>query len=144
MLRPKSKPRSNPLEVAFASVYILYAQAKEYHFNVTGPTFYGDHKTYDGIADFAIEWFDMLGERMKALEIPVTVCPDHLLSISCFKKPEDASSAKAMNAGMLQSLECISEFLNSIEDGVDNTTSNMLQELDAVVGKYIYFVRSSA
>ena len=135
----RSRARGNPLEVIFSSMLPLYQLAKQCHFNVTGPSFYGDHKTYDGIADVAIDWFDILGERMRALQIPVSVSGEGgLVTV-----PSVSHDADNLLKVMLGALENVSGYINANVDNVDNTTSNMLQELDAALGKQAYFVRSS-
>lgn len=136
--------KTNALEVATLNTMALYLQAKMFHLNVTGPRFYGDHKTYDGIAEVGVTWFDVLAERMRALDMKVCTCPKMVDKLSMMDDGADEdSSAEDMAKCMLESLEEFSEFLQASFDGLDDTTSNMLQELDAELGKQIYFVRSS-
>lgn len=136
--------KANALEVITLNTMALFLQAKKFHLNVTGPRFYGDHKTYDGIADVGMEWFDTLAERMRALDMTICTCPKLIDKLSMMDTGADEdSSAEEMAQAMLASLEEFSEFLQAAFEGVDATTSNMLQELDAALGKQIYFVRSS-
>lgn len=143
---PKPVKTTAPdLEVILGSLMCLYIKAKRYHFNVTGPTFHGDHVTFDGIADGALEWYDVIGERMRALDIPVCACPARHAEVAVFDTmgvPTDAP-AKAMLAEMLHSLERLSTACNSGKFEGGPTTENILQEVDAFVGKQMYFVRSS-
>lgn len=136
--------KANALEVITLNTMALYLQAKMFHLNVTGPRFYGDHKTYDGIADVGMEYFDILAERMRALDMTVCSCPKMVAKVSVMDDGADEdSSAEEMAKTMLASLEEFSELVQAAFDGTDATTSNLLQELDAALGKQIYFVRSS-
>lgn len=146
MLQPKkkTKPQDCPLEVLTANMVALQMQAKMFHLNVTGPRFYGDHKTYDGIYEVADSWFDILAERMRALEMPVCVCPAWVLTHSLIEGGAgEGDSAEAMARTMVSSLEVLSEHINEKFDAFDDTTLNIVQELDAELGKQLYFVRSS-
>ncbi|MGL5016377.1 MAG: hypothetical protein ACRC6V_19180 [Bacteroidales bacterium] len=138
------KPQDCPLEVLTANMVALQMQAKMFHLNVTGPRFYGDHKTYDGIYEVADEWFDILAERMRALEMPVCVCPAWVLTHTLIEGGAgEEDTADAMARTMMSSLEIISEHINEKFDNFDDTTLNIVQELDAELGKHLYFVRSS-
>ncbi|MGL6100068.1 MAG: hypothetical protein ACRC0G_10640 [Fusobacteriaceae bacterium] len=145
MLKPtlKIKTQDNPLEVLTANMIALQMQAKLFHLNVKGPRFYGDHKTYDGIYEMADDWFDTLAERMRVLEMPVPVCPAWVLTHSLIEGGSEEDSAEAMAVSMVSSLEILSEHINEKFDGFDDTTLNIVQELDAEIGKQLYFVRSS-
>lgn len=140
-----SKKNGNcPLEVLTANMVALQMQAKMFHLNVTGPRFYGDHKTYDGIYEVADDWFDTLAERMRALQKPVCVCPQWVMTFSVLDDSADeGSGAELMAKSILCSMENISAHIQSMVNEVDPTTANIVQELDAELGKQMYFVRSS-
>lgn len=136
--------KAKVLEVVTANMLSLYMKAKCFHLNVTGPRFYGDHKTYDGIADVALEWFDVLAERMRALDEEVESSPKWAISLSVMADTaKSTSDAESMAEDMLAGLEAISEYINAKLNEADNTTQNILQEVDAALGKQMYFVRSS-
>lgn len=143
MLKPIKRTETNPLEVITASTLMLYMTAKTYHLNVTGPTFYGDHKTYDGIAEMAIEWYDTLAERMRALELVVPSTPSWVLETSIVGEGTPSLGADGMLEAMLTNLETFSRYINNNLKNFDPTTQNMAQELDAQLGKFTYFIRSS-
>ena len=137
---------SKALEISAANMLALKVQAKCFHLNVTGPRFYGDHKTYDGIAEVADGWFDTIAERMRALGIKVVSTLEWADDASLLSDIADEDSdADSMVECMVESLENIIEFLrNSYEEkGLDVASSNMLQELETDLGKQLYFVRSS-
>lgn len=137
---------SKALEVSAANMVALKVQAKCFHLNVIGPRFYGDHKTYDGIASLADEWFDTIAERMRALDIKVVSTLEWAEDASLLSDSADEESdADSMVECMVESLDNIIEFLRASyeEKGLDVASSNMLQELETDLGKQLYFVRSS-
>lgn len=138
------KKNDNLLEVLAANMVALQMQAKMFHLNVTGPRFYGDHKTYDGIYEVADEGFDILAERMRTLNQPVCVCPQWVMTYSILDDSADENSgAELMAKSILQSMENISAHILYMDGKVDPTTLTIVQDLDAELGKHIYFVRSS-
>lgn len=144
MLKPKSTTKTgSPIETVTASCIALYMAAKAYHLNVTGPTFYGDHKTYDGIAEMSIGWYDVFAERMRFMNMPVQSSITWVAQKSIIKDANIAQEAEGMLGSMLEMLESFSAFINTELQNFDPTTQNIVQELDADIGKQIYFVRSS-
>lgn len=132
------------LEELTANMVALQMQAKMFHLNVTGPRFYGDHKTFDGIYELADKWFDIFAERMRALEKTVCSCPEWVMAYSVLDDSADENSAaEAMCKSILQSMNNISGHIQAMDGKVDPTTLNLAQEFDAELGKHIYFVRSS-
>lgn len=131
------------LEVITANMMGLFLLAKCCHLNVTGPRFYSDHKTYDNLAATALEWYDTLAERMRALEIPVVSTAEWVDDANLLEEVNYDDDADSMAEGVLGSLTNLSEYINKNQGKVDNTTSNILQELDAELGKHAYFIRSS-
>lgn len=135
----------NSLEVLTANATLLYMKAKNYHLNVAGPRFYGDHKTYDGIAEVALTWFDTLAERMRTLQEKVCVCTGWVEANALFDIEEDADewTAEEMAQDMVATLQCISTYIQVSCDSLDDTTLNMVQEFDSELGRQLYFVQSS-
>lgn len=147
MMKPqgsKTKPQATPLEVITANMLCLYMKAKLFHLNASGEGFYGAHKTFDGIADLGVDWFDTLAERMRALQIPVCVCPSWANEHSLLEEETGYDSEiDEMFESMTSDLEVLSNYINAHIKSYDGTTGNMLQELDAELGKQAYFTRSS-
>ena len=137
---------SKVLEIAAANMVALKLQAKCFHLNVTGPRFYSDHKTYDGIAEMADEWFDTLAERLRALSVKVPSSLEWAQDASMLSDSADEDSdADSMAECMVESLETFIDYLrkNYEAKGLDVASSNMLQEVETDLGKQLYFVRSS-
>lgn len=132
-----------PLEVITLTTVSLYLLAKAYHLNVTGPSFYGDHKTYDGVADVAIEWFDKLAERMRALQQPMNPTLTRVASISVLDEADISLDAEGMRKDMVAALEAFREYIVDKLGTFDDVTGNQLQELAYDLDRQAYFVRSS-
>ncbi len=133
----------NSLEQLTANTMNLYLKAKCYHLNVTGPRFYSDHKTYDGIAATALEWYDTFAERMRRLGQTVPSNSEWLCDNQMFVPGNPELSAEEMAQCILASMENMSTYVQVACDDMDDTTLNMAQEFDADIGLHIYFVRSS-
>lgn len=140
----KNKPQATPLEVITANMLCLYMKAKLFHLNAVGEGFYGAHKTFDKIAGLGTDWFDILAERMRALQLPVCVCPAWASELDLLN--DDVSydgEIDEMYGCMTGDLEVLSNYINAHVNSYDGTTGNILQELDAQLGKFAYFTRSS-
>lgn len=131
------------LEVVTANTLALYLKAKCYHLNVTGPRFYGDHKTYDGIAEAATKWFDTFAERMRTLGVMVPASSDWIEENELFAPGALDFNAEEMAEDILTSMENFSVYMQTQCNDLDDTTLNSVQEFDFELGRHIYFVRSS-
>lgn len=145
MLKPKTgnKPIvSNTLSVVAASLLDLYMLSKKYHLHVKGPRFYGDHKTYDGIADMSLEWFDTIAEFMRSGGESVPCEPDLVHSQSLVTFPT-AVTADQMVDHMDETLEDIIEFMHESYGNSNPTIDSLLQDFEVEISKHHYFIKSS-
>ena len=135
------KTSEDVLSVVLANLYIIGIKAKNYHWNTEGPSFYGDHKTYDTIYEGAYGHIDTIGERMRALQYKVRSDLPFIMKTATVSDDFE-TEADEMCCDMTETLE---EFSGNIHEGfifVDRTTENILQEIDAWAGKMAYFTRS--
>lgn len=102
------------------------------HWNVKGPNFVDIHTDTGTIYDLFIEWQDTIAERVKALNTSFQVAK----GIS-HDAPDVADQAKAV-AIVLSSLNTMKYAIQTATKSVDDTTANMLQELEAEVDKWIW------
>lgn len=133
------------LQGILGHLVLLYIKAKNYHWNVHGPEFYGLHKTFDGVQEVALDWADRIGERMRSLQIPVDATAKRFLADACFPEGNMKLDATTMCNDLLKTVDCI---VACTEDMIkanvpDTTTVNQLQELSYDLGKQSYFLRSS-
>lgn len=137
--------QENTLQALVGNLTLLYIKAKNYHWNVSGPEFYGLHHTFDGIQEGALDWVDTIGERMRSLQQPVCACAGAYLKDSWFDEGDFQASAGDMKQDMTKTLEVMSSHIMSMITGgaFDEVTSNKLQDLCSFIDKQTYFVRSS-
>lgn len=126
------------------SVVVLRLKAHNCHFNVEGPTFYSDHKTYEGLFETLDGWIDTLGERLRALQYPVCIEIPMLVNDSVIEFECVGTDAEKMRTFLLKDLETLINFIEISFVKLDDTTANILQELSRDLGKQAYFIRSSA
>lgn len=140
-----SKKVAVTLPALVGNLTLLYIKAKNYHWNTSGPSFYGDHHTFDGIQEGALDWVDTIGERIRALQEPICACAGAYLEDSWFPEGDFTLDAEGMKSDMVKTLDCISSHLMDMIKGgeFDDVTSNILQDLCAFIDKQNYFVRSS-
>lgn len=133
------------LKDILGNLVLLQIKAKNYHWNTEGHSFYGDHKTFDGIHEMVSDWIDKIGERMRAKKIPVNATASEYLNSAIFPEGDYEFDDVEMRKDMVRTLEAISQMLMSVIDSntVDTVTSNILQDLCADVDKHAYFVRSA-
>ena len=137
----KIKTSDEVLSVVLANLYVIGIKAKNYHWNTEGPSFYGDHKTYDQIYEGAYDNIDTIGERMRALEYKVQSDLAFIMNTATVSD-DFVEDADEMCCDMTETLEDFSENLKEAMMYVDRTTENILQEIDAWAGKMAYFTRS--
>lgn len=141
--RPK-RPAPESLQVLVGNLTLLQIKAKNYHWNVTGESFYGDHHTFDGLADLVEDWIDTIAERMRALQEPVDARADLYLESMWFSEGDHEIDRDDMVGGMVSTLETVATHLYSMIRDADNpVTQNILQDLCADLEKQAYFLRSS-
>jgi starvation-inducible DNA-binding protein len=97
----------------------LTIDAKQAHWNVTGPAFLPLHALTDQLADDARAWTDRIAERAVALGFAVDARAGTI-----------ASAAREFPAGYLTDREVIGELTMSI-DAVAGTTRRSLTDLEA-------------
>ncbi|QQG33681.1 DNA-binding protein [Cronobacter phage A24] len=145
--KPKSSSKSSTdtLQSLVGNLTLLYIKAKNYHWNTTGPNFYGDHHTFDGIQEGALDWIDTVGERIRALQQSICACAGAYLEDAWYPEGDYELDAEGMKADMVKTLDCISAHIMDMikSSEFDEVTSNILQDLCAFIDKQNYFVRSS-
>lgn len=141
--RPK-RPAPESLQVLVGNLTLLQIKAKNYHWNVTGESFYGDHHTFDGLADLVEDWIDTIAERMRALQESVDARAALYLESMWFSEGDHEIDRDDMVGGMVSTLETVATHLYSMIRDADNpVTQNILQDLCADLEKQAYFLRSS-
>lgn len=139
-----SRNGQDTLQNLVGNLTLLQIKAKNYHWNVSGESFYGDHHTFDGLADLVEDWIDTIAERMRALQQPVNASAAFYLENLWFTEGDYELDRDEMVEGMVSTLETVSTHLYTmIRDEENPVTQNILQDLCANLEKQAYFLRSS-
>ncbi|MCS5737373.1 Dps family protein, partial [Herbiconiux daphne] len=134
------------LQDLVANLELLYVKAKNFHWNVTGPNFIGLHETFDGVQEVALEWADLIAERMRALDIKVDSRMSTYIKQAWFPEAREEMMQFEMIKDMVLTLDCISAYLYKAIDKhtFDPVTENKLQDLCHEIAKQNYFVKSNS
>ncbi|OGU33181.1 MAG: DNA starvation/stationary phase protection protein [Ignavibacteria bacterium GWA2_35_9] len=112
---------SELMKEVLADQFVLYVKARNYHWNVTGPQFYGLHavfeKTYDELADD----IDSVAERIRVLGSKVPSTMKEFWEISTLEeKPGNYPEYPVMVQTIVNDFETIIEKLNSAAHKMQN------------------------
>jgi starvation-inducible DNA-binding protein len=125
----------------------LMHEAKQAHWNVTGPSFIALHKLFDEIVDAAEEWMDLVAERVVQLggtaegTIQVaarqTELPAYPVGISAEREHVDAlsSALAAYGKGVRQAIDDTDRL-------GDKDTADIFTEISRGADKYLWFVEA--
>lgn len=131
------------LSKVLASIVYLRLTSHMAHFNVTGPSFYSDHKTYESVYEMFNEWIDNLGERITAIGHPVDIHPECLADCVVFGSGHEdpVQDAGRLCMSLLSKMDALSAYVMGVLDKVDEVSANMLQDFCHNLDKQRYFVR---
>jgi starvation-inducible DNA-binding protein len=119
------------LNALLADYQVFYQKLRSYHWNVSGPMFFGLHEKFEGLYGDAATKVDELAERVLAVGgKPVSTLKEQ---ISCARLQEDSTtpSAKDMVRNVQGDLERLNSSLREVahqatESG-DSATANLLE-----------------
>ncbi|MBT9252666.1 MAG: DNA starvation/stationary phase protection protein Dps [Brockia lithotrophica] len=125
----------------------LERQAKQAHWNVKGPGFYGQHKLFDELHELAEEWIDLVAERIAQLghltegtlqrAAELTRLPEFPLGLTS-ERDNVEQLAKALAAFTAHTREV----LKKSEELGDPITADILTEVTRGAEKYLWFVEA--
>ena len=130
-----------------ADAFDFMSQSKQAHWNVKGQNFWQLHKLFDEIAGEAVEWVDMVAERITALGGYATGTARMAAAASQLPEfPTDITEGMDFVQAMVERLAAYS---NSAREGIDKTekwgdvdTSDLLTEISRCADKYLYFLEA--
>lgn len=70
------------LEETFAGNFVVYYRAHQAHVNVTGRSFYQDHKLLKGIYKVLQDHIDDLGEKLRTIKAHMPMCLTYVVATS--------------------------------------------------------------
>ena len=86
MLNESKLKTAELLKGILADQFILQTKARNYHWNVTGPNFYGLHLAFENIYNELSEEIDSVAERIRALDYKAPGTLKELLSLSSLQE----------------------------------------------------------
>lgn len=137
----KTKELETKIEISelmkeiLADQFILYTKARNYHWNVTGPHFYGFHAAFEKIYDELAEDIDAVAERIRVLGSKAPGTLKEFLSLSTLQEePGKYSNHLSMVQNIVNDLDTVIEKLNSAaykiqNDFNDEVTAGMFYSL---------------
>ena len=118
-------------------LYHLASQAKNVHWNVTGPSFYGIHKICDEVDEVVRGLGDRVAEHMRFMnQMPMI---EHDPSLTTVPK---TSNAIALVDTLLEILDDVYSTAESDRKGADSSEKAIIDDIQEELGKFIYFLRS--
>jgi len=142
----KAKMASHLVNV-LSDTYVLAIKLHGYHWNVTGPAFYGLHKQFEDQYKELIEAADELAERLRVMEVYAPGSMELFLQNSAIKEASVSPiSASAMIKDLLKSHEILrarlAEAAEVADDCDDDVSEGMLIDRLAYHDKVIWMLRS--
>ncbi|QQK87946.1 putative DPS protein [Salmonella phage pSal-SNUABM-01] len=141
--RPKRNVQTDSLQSLVGNLMLLQIKAKNYHWNVTGSSFTGLHRSFDKVADEAEDWVDTIAERMRALQLPVEATAELYYESRWFSEGSNELDSTEMVSDLVATLDTIStHIISMIRDEENPVTSSILETLGEEVDHQAYFIRS--
>ena len=150
-----SLPEATRLEVAgllnqrLADCIDLQAQCKQAHWNVKGPTFIALHKLFDELHEAALEYVDLLAERViqlggiaegtGAIVAERSELPQYPINISTGEEHVWALSNALASFG-----ERIRRAIDETDELGDADSTDICTEISRGVDKWLWFVEAHA
>ena len=141
------QPLATILNMLLADEYILYTKTRNYHWNVTGPSFMELHKLFEGQYEQLDEIVDDTAERSRSLGHYSLGTLKQFLAVTRLLEDDKATDSKSMLQNLLNDHETIIRILrNDIaltsDQYKDFGTSDYLTGLMEKHEKMAWFIRS--
>jgi starvation-inducible DNA-binding protein len=135
------------LNQQLADMFDLYSQTKQAHWNVKGSDFYQLHKLFDKLAEGLLEQIDIVAERIAALG-GVAMGTVHMAAQSS-RLPEfpgrsvlSIACVEVLAVRYASLAETTRSAANGANEQDDETTSNLLQEISALLDKDLWMLEA--
>lgn len=136
------------IKIAFASQYVFYIKAQNFHWNVEGPDFYEFHILFERIYDEVGESIDTFAEYIRTLQTYVPASFTQLSSISAVNDETTANlQPDAMARELLQDSDQLASMMESVyhlaEEAEECGVANFLADRNAAFRKHAWMLRST-
>jgi starvation-inducible DNA-binding protein len=121
------------MKEVLADQFVLYTKARNYHWNVTGPQFFGLHAAFEKIYDELAEDIDNVAERIRVLGFKAPGTLAEFLSLTSLQEEPD----KYPNH--LDMVKTIVNDFESIIDKLYSTASKMQNEFKDEVSAGMFY-----
>ncbi len=139
---PKTVAKS--LSDALSATYSLLIRTHVYHWNVTGPTFYGLHHLTDEQYNNLFLATDVMAERVRALG---QLAPLQLGDVVAKDAPSPSLSAQDMVADLIKHHEALAKSLHALielaEEHKDPVTADLATQRSAFHEQAIWMLRAT-
>ncbi len=129
-----------------ADYTVLYQKLRNYHWNVTGPFFFGLHQQFETMYTEMAVTIDDLAERVLAAGgRPLSTLKEQLAAAH-LKEDSDQPDAMGMVGNIVEDLQTLETSLraaqNRAAEAGDETTETMLQDLANTQQKTIWMMKA--
>lgn len=147
-LAEKTRKKVVPiLNASLAESTDLYTQSKHAHWNVKGNTFFQLHELFDDIAGAALEWADLIAERITALGGYAEGTMRMAYKTSSL--PEPSTSKNDGDAHVKNLAKSLAHYAKAVRAAIDETaelgdasTSDLFTEVSRGADKYLWFLEA--
>jgi starvation-inducible DNA-binding protein len=137
------------LKSVLADQFLLYSKSRNYHWNVTGPNFYGLHAVFEKIYDELAEDVDSIAERIRAIgfKTPGTL-KEFLELTSINEEPGEYPTQSAMVQNIINDFETLIEKMKSGSNRIqndfkDDVTAGMFYSLIEKYQKTVWMLKAT-
>jgi starvation-inducible DNA-binding protein len=134
------------LAVLLADTYMLYIKTQNFHWNVTGPLFYGLHLTFEKQYQDLAEASDMLAERIRSLGFFAIATCAQFKRLSTVKESDGIPAAMDMVEELIRGNEVVIRtgrlLVTFAESSRDHGTADLVTGRLEVHEKAVWMLRS--
>ncbi|MFH1195845.1 MAG: DNA starvation/stationary phase protection protein [bacterium] len=140
---------SELMKEILADQFVLYTKARNYHWNVTGPQFYGLHAAFENIYDGLADDIDSIAERIRVLGVKAPGTMAEFLELSSLKEvPGEHPEQFVMVQNILDDFEVIIGKLDAaahkmLSELSDEVSAGMLYSLVEKYQKTVWMLKST-
>lgn len=130
-----------------ADTYVLYLKTQNFHWNVTGESFFMLHAAFEKQYEELAEAIDVLAERLRALKVQAPGTFNQFQKIAGIKANENIPAAQEMVLELLGDHEHLAnelqEMIENAEEEGDQSTMDLMIERQTHHQKVAWMLRSS-
>lgn len=141
------KKIADSLSRLLANTYTLYLKTQNYHWNLTGFSFYSYHLMFESQYKELSDAIDLIAERIRALGHHTPASFEQFLKLTSIKEEQGHRSIEEMVKQLLQDHESMIGYLREIceeaSEFEDEATANLLADRLEAHEKTAWMLRSS-